>query len=142
MANYYAYSRTNYFRVTDEEKWNELFSNLIGDEDGVKDFSEERNGIKYHGFGCCGSVDFIVSSPDAEYLEYDFDFFLSELQKILPEDEAFIYTEVGHQKLCYLTGYAIVVTKDKSETIDINDASIKLARKMLNNKDFNTRLEY
>lgn len=37
-------------------------------------------------------------------------FFLEELQQILPDDEAFIYQEAGHEKLRYVTGWAVVVT--------------------------------
>ena len=38
MANYTAASRTNYFRVTDEDKYSELFSNLTS-EDIINDFT-------------------------------------------------------------------------------------------------------
>ena len=142
MSNYYAYSRTNYFRVTDEEKYAELFSHLIGSEDSVEDFTEEKDGVKIHGFGCSSSIDFVVSAPDAEDPEYDFDFFLKELQKIIPKDEAFIFTEIGHEKLCYLTGYSIIVTKGKIEMIDLRSDSISKAREMLENDKFDTQLEY
>ena len=67
---------------------------------------------------------------------------MKELQKIIPKDEAFIFTEIGHEKLCYLTGYSIIVTKGKIEMIDLRSDSISKAREMLENDKFDTQLEY
>ena len=150
MSNYYAHSRTNYFRVTDEEKFAELFANLVADEDEVSDFTKAENGVTFHAFGSYGSIDYRVPAisdesdgcdEDYDY-DYDFDGFLSELQKILPDDEAFIYMESGYEKLRYITGIAIVVTKNKIETVDIRSGAVALARKMLNNDSFQTQMEY
>lgn len=147
MANYYSTSRTNYFRVTDEARFDELFKNLIGIEDEVYDFTEIDDGVTLHAFGCYGSIDYKKpmqnnSEEDDEDYDCDFDSFLAELQKILPEDEAFIYTECGHEKLRYITGFSIVVTKTKIKSVDIRSGAVELARKMLNNKKFQTKMEY
>lgn len=142
MANYYSCSRTNYFRVTDEEKYKSLFENLVGGEDEVHDFSKEENGVRYHAFGAYGSIDYVVSLNGGEDYDYDFDLFLEELQKILPDDEAFIYMESGYEKLRYITGLSVIVTKDKIESLDIRNAALEKARKMLGNPKFNSRLEY
>jgi hypothetical protein len=143
MANYYSNSRTNYFRVIDEEKYAELFSNLVGDEGEIYDFSKIENDILLHGFGCYGSIDYQIPTQDgSDDYDYDFDLFLKELQKILPENEAFIYMESGHEKLRYITGLSIVVTNDKIDSIDIRSSALNLARKMLDNDQFQTELEY
>lgn len=147
MANYCANSRTNYFRVTDEAKFAELFANLVGDEDEVHDFTKVEDGVTLHAFDSYGSIDYKKpmqnnSQEDDEDYEYDFDSFLAELQKILPDDEAFIYSECGYEKLCYITGFSIVVTKTKIKSIDIRSGAVELARKMLNNKKFQTKMEY
>ena len=142
MSNYCANARTNYFRVTDEEKYNELLKKLVGDNgEEVYDFTKEKNGVKLHGFGCYGSIDFLVSSPDAEDPEYDWDVFVKKLQEILPEDEAFIYMENGHEKLCTVSGFSIIVTKDKVESVDIRSTALEKAREMLNNKDYYTQTD-
>ena len=138
MANYYANSRTNYFRVTNEDKYNELFSNLVGDEDTVQDFTKTVDGVTLHGFGCYGSVNYKKENDT----DYDFDFFLNELQKILPDNEVFIYIENGHEKLCYLTGFSIIVSKDKIESVDIISDSIEKAREMLCNSKYHTDMNY
>jgi len=105
MAEYLATTRTNYFRVTDEKRYQELFAHLVADGD-IEDFTEERDGVLYHGFGVYGSINY----EETEDFDYDFDIFLHELQKILPDDEAFIYIESGHEKLRYVDGCAVVVT--------------------------------
>lgn len=44
MANYVGTARTDYFRVTDEKRYGELFDRLCA-EAGIEDFTEERDGI-------------------------------------------------------------------------------------------------
>lgn len=108
MADYLAMARTNYFRVTDEEKYQELFKHLVANGE-IKDFTNEQDGVIYHGFGAYSSIDYQVDLKDKES-ELDFDYFEKELQKILPEDEAFVYQESGYENLRYGDGCALVVT--------------------------------
>lgn len=108
MADYLATARTNYFRVTDEERYQEFFKHLVANGE-VEDFTKEQDGVVYHGFGAYASIDYQVDLENEES-EFDFDCFVKELQKILPEDEAFIYQETGHEKLRYSEGCAIVAT--------------------------------
>lgn len=135
MANYMSTSRTNYFRVTDEKRYEELFNNLCA-EDNIHDFTEEKDGVLYHGFGTYGSVEYIDEDE-----EYNFDTFLKELQKILPEDEAFMYFESGYEKLRYVTGFSVVVTSKEIVSESINNWAIKKAKELLGN-DFETKTEY
>ena len=122
MANYESIIRTNYFRVTDEEKYNELFNNLCA-EDTIHDFSyTDDNGVIWHGFGSYGNV----------YCEEDDDYSLGEfysgIQSILPADEALITFEIGNEKLRYLVGIAVVVTKDSFDVMDLNRLAIDKAK--------------
>lgn len=114
MANYLAVSRTNYFRVTDEKRYQDLFEHLVAGSE-IEDFTRTRDGILYHGFGAYSSIDW----QQKEDSDCDFDYFLRELQKILPHDEAFIYKEVGHEKLRDLGGYAFVVTSKEIKDISL-----------------------
>ena len=142
MSQYYGNTRTNYFRVTDESKYNELFSHLICDGDDISDFTKvDKDGIIWHGFGGYGTIDFIENSHDDD-MDYNFDLFIKELQKILPEDEAFIMFESGHEKLCYVIGYALVVTKNDCKHIELRDWAAETAKEMLNNPKFRTITEY
>lgn len=136
MANYIGVCRTNYFRVTDEKRYEELFNRLCA-EDTIHDFTKEKDGVLYHGFGCYDSIDYL----DEETKEYYFDVFLEELQKILPDDEAFILMESGHEKLRYVTGYVVVCTSKEIKSMSSSTWAIIEARKMLG-KDFDTELDY
>ena len=108
MANYVAVARTNLFKVTDEERYQELFSHLVV-EGEIQDLTEEREDGLYHGFGAYDSINYRMDL-EGEQVDYDFDYFLEELQKILFDDEAFIYQESGHEKLRCVDGNVIVVT--------------------------------
>lgn len=136
MANYYATIRTNYFRVTDEEKYEWLFSGLCG-ECEVLDFTFEKDGVIWHGFGSYSSIGWI--NPDTEDADYDFDEFCTLLSEIMPEDEAFIYTEVGNEKLRYISGFSVIVTKKDIQVIDLISRSIDKAREMLGNPEWKTK---
>lgn len=136
MANYLATSRTNYFRVTDEDKYAELFNHLVS-EDFIEDFTEERDGVLYHGFGTYGSIDYKA----AEENDSDFDTFLKEIQTILPEDEAFIYTEVGHEKLRCVTGVSIVYTNTELKSMSLSSWALNQAKQILG-EDFSTQMDF
>ena len=58
MSDYCATSKTNMFRVTDEEKWKKLFVKLEGGR--IEDFTKEVDREIFHGFGCYGSVDYLT----------------------------------------------------------------------------------
>lgn len=139
MANYMAVSRTNYFRVTDEEKYEKLFSGLCS-EDEINDFScKDEDGTVWHGFGCYGSIEYC--DPDDDDADYSFDGFAKGLQEILPEDEAFMLFESGYEKLRYVTGWTVVVTKDRYEYMDIQRWAVGKAKEILG-EDFETQVDY
>lgn len=147
MANYCAFSRTNYFRVTDEEKYKELFAGLTDDSgDGVEDFTKvDKNGVTLHGFGTYGSIEWhdpAKSDEDDDY-EDEFDTFLDRLKEILPDDDAMIMTEVGYEKLRYLTAYSIVVTKNNpTQSFDLGNIAVSRAKDLLGNREWHTEMEY
>ena len=143
MANYYGTSRTNYFRVTDEDRYKELFEGLSG-EDTVHDFTKvDESGTIWHGFGCYGSVEYYPPSDDEDdWMDPDFDYFVAELQKILPENEAFIYCETGYEKLRYVAGNATIATRNGCDYVSLTDQAISAARSLLNDNTFRTQMEY
>lgn len=96
MANYTCASRTNYFRVTDEAEYEKLF-NCLCSEDSIEDMSKTRNGVIYHAFGSYGSIDYCDDS-DPDSMD-DIEVFAKKLQKIMPDDDAFILFESGNGKL-------------------------------------------
>lgn len=136
MANYYCTCRTNYFKVTDEDKYKELFENLEA-EDIIEDFTEEtEDGTILHGFGCYASIDY----PSKED-EYDFDEFIKGIQSILPDDEAFMFFESGHEKLRYVVGYCTVVTNKEIRYMSLDNWAKTQAKEILG-EDFTTSTTY
>lgn len=143
MANYYCTTRTNYFHVTDEQAYAELFAGLQC-EDSVEDFSEKlKDGTIIHGFGAHGYILWFRNHDAEEDCDDEFESeFLPRLQKLLPAGEAFIIMEAGYEKLRYVTGYATVVTADSIKFLNIADLAVQAAREMLGDEHFQTKLEY
>lgn len=127
MAEYIAMGRSNYFRVTDEERWNELSQGLCGD---WTDHEKEIDGITHHVLYIDGSLDWVESEGDSAY-ESNIDYFLDELQKILPDNECFIYEEIGNEKFRYVVGEAVCVTKDEITWINLDRLARKWAEERL-----------
>ena len=138
MANYEGTTRTNYFRVTDEERYKELVKNFACDTDDVHHYAKNKDGKIFHMFGAYGRIDYV--SDDNELCSLS-DAFYPELQRILPEGEAFILQEVGHEKLRYVNGRADIVTKDTVKYVDLATAIMQKAKELLG-KEFETELEY
>ena len=142
MANYYAIIRTNYFSVTDEAKFREIIGSCGAAEDEIQVFEEmASDGTKQFGFGCYGTICGIPTGEDEDD-EPDLDAFYDALQSVLVEDNAIMITEVGFEKLRYLIGHCTVITKHEIQGINIRDKAIELARSILGNPDFTTKMEY
>ena len=140
MANYIATARTNYFRVTDEERYAELFAGLLS-EDQIYDFTKtDSDGVTRHCFGSYDAIDW-YAEEDEDHEDPDFGRFLIELQRILPEDEAFMYFEAGHEKLRYVTGCTVVVTANRIRRMSIDDWAMKTAEELLG-EGFTTQIDY
>lgn len=139
MAEYLCATRTNYFHVTDEKKYQELLAWVHGQD--FEDFTtKDEEGNLLHGFGAYDSLLFLPpvteatcnacpdkkecdrSIEDCEYdQDDDFDGWAKELQTILPENEVFELMETGNEKLRYLVGYAVVVSKNEIKSISLSD---------------------
>ena len=126
MANWTGASRTNYFKVTDEDRYQELFKGLVCEDDSLEDFSYHmKQGNILHGFGSYGTIDYL----DPETDEYDFQKFVSELTSILTDDSVFVFTCTGHEKLRYLTGICLVAYPDgTTKSFDLDDSAYTAAR--------------
>lgn len=142
MANYYATIRTNYFSVKDEVKFREIVDSCSA-EDTVHLFEvEQPNGSKLFGFGCYGSIYGIPPGEDEDDDDNNLDAFYDALQEVLPEDEAIIITEIGNEKLRYLIGCCTVITHNGIQFIDVRDKAVGLARTMLQNDAYQTKMDY
>lgn len=135
MANYYATVRTNYFRVINEEKYQKIFSKLSG-EDTIHDFTKEENGVIYHGFGSYGCVEYLNEDED-----YDFDAFLKEIQDLLPNNEAFMYFEIGYEKLRYVNGTCYLVTRREIKSMSLDSWAANEAKNLIGDS-YTTQMTY
>lgn len=145
MANYCAFTRSNYFRVTNPERMREIVSQAIADEDTLSLFEEHTESETLFGFGCYGSIlglPMPEASEEDDDEEYSFDGFLSALQEILAPGDAIIVTEVGYEKLRYLVGVSTIVTADTISSVQLNEAAIAAARRQLGNPNWITIMEY
>jgi len=140
MANYYGFTRTNYFSVTDDEKFRQIIADSYCSSGNIEIFkyNTERS-IKY-GFGCYGEICGIRALQDDD--ENDYDAFVSSLQSVLADSEAIIITEVGYENLRYLIGQSHVITKSNSIFVDLRDRALAEARVMLNDPKYITKMDY
>lgn len=131
MASYVCAIRTNYFRVTEEEKFKNLIDEFLSGSCEV--FTRtDVNSNKLVGFGSDENINW----PEDETG------FVSGLQECLAEDDSIIVLEVGHEKLRYLVGAATIITRSCIETIDLTSLAISKAAEMLGNPDYTTCCEY
>lgn len=147
MSNYYGKVRTNYFSVTDENALRDIISRVRGSEDTVELHMEQAiNGEKKFMFLCESDIlGFPETDENGEVYEdcdYSFDDFTAALQKILPENEAIIITEVGSEKMRYLSGYVTVITRNEIRHENLRNIGIRIARRLLNNDSWETKNEY
>ena len=153
MANYMGFTRTNYFSVTDEEKFRQIIENSYCSEGGIEVFEDDVEGegdIKF-GFGCFGSIfgfrelaedcGFDVACDESDD-EYNYDAFIEALQSVLAQGEAIIITEVGYEKLRYLIGQSHVITKTQGLFVNLRDGALEQARKMLADPGYKTKMDY
>ncbi|MCD8109992.1 MAG: hypothetical protein LUE14_07825 [Clostridiales bacterium] len=144
MSNYAQASRTNYFKVIDENRFYSLCDHLYSSDDHVETFTEENaSGETLVSFGCTSDMGY---SPDGDEDEgawcCSLEPFFKELQKILPDGEAAIYTEAGHDKLRNVYGSAWVVTNTQIKYISLGDVAMSTARELLGNPGYTTKLDY
>ncbi len=139
MANYECACRTNYFRVTNEDRYQKLYAKLRSDD--LYDLSEVTQEGTIHCFASYGSIWFC---PDGDEEEYgDMNDFYKAIQAILPEGEAFMLFESGHEKLRYVSGDAVCVTRDRiAYSPGLQNWALAVARELLDNPDYNTQMVY
>ena len=114
MANYCCATRSSYFYVTDENKYEELKKHIA--DDGDLDFWDEKkeNGKIAHAFGgycqIIGYVDDLEAYNNGESDETpDYDYFLQKLSEIIAPGSACVIFQAGSEKLRYVDGFVDVV---------------------------------
>jgi len=141
MANYMGFTRTNYFSVTDVEKFRQIIADSYCSEGEIEVFEDTVNGCVKFGFGCYGAICGIRELLDDDD-EGDYDAFVDALQSVLADGDAIIITEVGYENLRYLIGHSHIITRSNTFSINLRDRAIAEARILLNNPKYDTKMEY
>lgn len=136
MANYNEVLRTNYFEVTDVDKFQDLIDGLCSN-DKISVWKKKFNGKTKFGFGCCSSISYADESCDFSMSD-----FMNRLAKLLPDGEAVILTEIGHEKLCYIGSGSYIATNKECIYLDLQILAVKRAAEMLGIDNFETTIEY
>ena len=149
MANYYGYTRTNYFKVTNEDEFFKLINECGSDDPRGIDVwtSKDKDGSKLYAFACESDLLGLSIINDDDRIEeddccYDYDEFIKELQKFLPDGEAVLITNIGKEKLCYLHGDIHIVTNKQTVLKSLRSIGIETARELLGNAEWDTKNEY
>lgn len=107
MGTYYGTTRTNYFKVNDVKRLKWLAEEIMGAELWEKD--------GFYAFG--GTNIQIDSGYDLKDNEINIP---EELQKLLPDDQVLVITEVGYEKLKTVNSFCIFITNKSLESISLN----------------------
>ena len=140
MANSQGRMRTNYFRVTDVERFKEIIAKVQGHEgEEVITFNKTIDGETFYGFGCTAQLQ---GYYDDEAEEYSYDAFLDDLQTVVTPGDAVVIMEISYEKLRYISASAIIVTSERTESMDFAQLVLKKAAEVVGNPDYRTKIEY
>jgi hypothetical protein len=113
MADWWGFSRSNYFKVKDKEAFKAWLSD-VGDVSMLQEM-DDYIAIAGDSFGGWPTY----SGDDCE--EFDF---VEELSGFLADDEVAVLIETGAEKLRYITGVAVAVdNRGKRADISLSDIS-------------------
>ena len=141
MANYYGMTRTNYFAVTDADRFKEIVSKLHG-EGEIGYYEHEYDKGKFMFYCDCNLDGYIEDEDDEDSWDKAYDSMVKQLQTILPEGEAIILTEVGNEKMRYLTAHSLIITANSTASVDLGEMALAEAARVLGNPDYTTQMDY
>ena len=127
MSEYICTVRSNYFHVKDPTSFRSFMGRVYGSVDRIFLWQEQdAEGRPIFGFGSYGAIDE----------------FIRGLQEHVAENDAVILMETGHEKLCYVTGAATILTSGGQEYLSLAEMAAKRASEMLENPGWSTQCDY
>lgn len=121
MANYNSKFTSNYFQVTDEEKFRNIIDHIVCEDKIEIDFDTDKSGntvFAVCGYGNMDGYAPIKGEPDYdEDYEGDWDEMIKQLQSVLPDGETMIINSVGNEKLRYVDYYCLGITNKDNKII-------------------------
>lgn len=146
MSEYICTVRSNYFHVKDPALFRDFMGRVYGSGDKIFLWQEQdEEGKPVFGFGTHGAIAGLknAEADDDDLLdESAYEEFIQGLQEHVSEDDAVILMEVGHEKLCYVTGAATILTSSGQEYLSLAEMASNRAAEMLGNPDWSTQCDY
>ena len=146
MSEYICTIRSNYFHVKDPALFRDFMGRVCSFGDQISLWQEQDNeGRPVFGFGVHGAIAGLknAAADDDDLLdESAYDEFIRGLQEHVAEDDAVILMETGHEKLCYVTGAATILTSGGHEYLSLAELAAKRASEMLGNPGWSTQCDY
>ena len=141
MANYYGMTRTNYFAVTDADRFKEIVGKLDG-EGEIGYYEHEDDKGKFMFYCECNLNGYIEDEDDEDSWDNAWDNMVRQLQTILPKGEAIIITDVGNEKMRYLTARSLIITANSTTCVDLGEVALAEAARALGNPGYTTQMDY
>ena len=147
MANYYGYTRTNYFAVTDPEKLKNIIERIVWDEGSLSFLSEQDERWGFGAYACiCGlrpekAAEDQEADDDSDD-EWDASAVYEALSEVIAPGDAAIITEIGYEKLRYFNAYAVIITRGQIEVEDLRSHALSTAQTLLSDPKYGTRMDY
>lgn len=144
MANYNGTTRSNEFLVNDKEKAEAILGSILTDGEMHYDINPtEQEGIFKCWFGSYGNIyglnkNYLSNDNNSDEDlddEEDYDLMISELQSILVDGEVINIVDIGYEKLRYVGGGCLVITKNNCKYIDIIKEAEKISKELLDNEE-------
>lgn len=146
MSEYNCTTRSNYFHVKDPASFRDFMGRVYGSEDNIFLWQEQdEEGRPVFGFGTHGAIAGLknAEADDDDLLdESSYDEFIRGLQEHVSEGDSVILLEVGHEKLCYVTGTATILTSSGQEYLSLAEMAANRASEMLGDPDWSTQCDY
>ena len=144
MSEFIGCTRTNYFHVKDEEAFRKLMSRAVSDTDSIEIWEEtDKDGGKAFAFGLFGSITgFHPEDANKGDDPLERDGLFLELQTMVADGDAIIFTEAGHEGLNHIGAWVTIITGAGIQCVNLAVAGLELAREMLGNPDWNTQNDY
>lgn len=138
MSDYIETVRSTDFLVNDKVKATKILSSIVTDGELYYDVEDtDTENVYKCWFGAYGGISGLYSNYDSDEddgeddMDADYALFVSELQSILLEDSYINIIDVGNEKLRYVGGGCLVITKNDSEYINIIEEGHRLAKVLL-----------
>ena len=146
MSDYICTVRSNYFHVKNPTSFRSFMGRVYGSVDRIFLWQEQdAEGRPIFGFGSYGAIAGLkkAEADDDDLLdESAYDEFIRGLQEHVAENDAVILMETGHEKLCYVTGAATILTSGGQEYLSLVELAAKRASEMLGNPGWSTQCDY